>query len=139
MTTVKKVMHQGAEVEAPDCTVADLSRKMRELDIGCLLIGENDRLVGVVTDRDIVVKCIANGREPSQTAARDIMSNKPHWCFDDADVKDVAKMMRERGVRRLPVINHDKRLVGVVTVGDLTAASSKVAGEALHGLSAARA
>jgi CBS domain-containing protein len=108
---------------------------MRADNIGALPVGENDRLIGMVTDRDIVVRAVAENLSPGNTSARHVMSEHVYWCFDDADVEKAAEIMAEHQVRRLPVINHDKRLVGIVTLADLGRLAEDAAGKAFEGIS----
>jgi len=91
---------------------------MAELDAGALPVQDDDRLVGMITDRDIVVRAVAQGKSPD-TPVRDVMSREVLYCFDDQEIKDIARNMGEVKVRRLPVVNRDKRLVGIVSLGDL--------------------
>jgi CBS domain-containing protein len=121
---------------SPDTSIAEIARKMRDEDIGAVPVAENDRLVGMVTDRDIVVRTLADGRDVGSATARDAMSPKILYCYDDESVDDVLENMGEQQVRRLPVVDRDKRLVGVVSLGDLSrAAKRKEAGEALKEIS----
>ena len=92
---------------------------MKQKDIGFLPVGENDRLIGMITDRDIVIRAIADGQDPAAAKVRDAMTSKTYYCFDDQDVEEICNNLGEIKVRRLPVVNRDKRLVGVVTLGDL--------------------
>jgi CBS domain-containing protein len=99
-------------------------------------VGENDRLVGVITDRDITVRAVADGKDPRSTKVRDVMSSGVRWIYDDASTKEAAQIMSKNQIRRLPVINHDKRLVGIVSIGDFAVESSEIrpAAEALSGV-----
>jgi CBS domain-containing protein len=133
---VNEIMHRGAEWTTPETSLVELARKMRDEDIGSIPVGENDRLIGMVTDRDIAIRAVAEQRDPATTTAREVMTGELAWCYDDADIAEAGRIMAQRGVRRLPVVNHDKRMVGMITVGDLTAASPEIAGEALRALSA---
>ena len=132
---VQEIMHRGAEVIDPNMMIRDAAAKMRAENVGALPVGENDRLIGMVTDRDIVCRAVADNCLPGNTAVRDVMSEHVYWCFDDADLEDAAKMMAEHQVRRLPVINHDKRLVGMVALADLGRCDAKAAMKALEGVS----
>lgn len=116
---VRDCMTKKADVASPDMTICEVARKMKEGDYGFLPVGENDRLVGIITDRDITVRAVADNKDPKTTTVRDVMSKEVLYCFDDQDVSEVAKNMGERQVRRMPVVNRDKRLVGVVSLGDL--------------------
>lgn len=128
---VKDVMTDKCEWIAPDTNCSDAAKKMRDQDIGFLPVGEGDRLIGMVTDRDITVRCTAEGHDPKNTQVRNVMTEKTYYCFDDQNIDEVCANMGDIQVRRLPVVNRDKRLVGVITLGDVAqaAANAKV-GEA---------
>ncbi len=110
---VKEAMTASPDAAATDTTLLELAQRMRDEDIGSIPVGENDRLVGMVTDRDIVVRCVANQQDVATMTASEIMSKNVSWCFDDVDLSEAAHMMEERRIRRLPVINRDKRLDAV--------------------------
>jgi CBS domain-containing protein len=113
----------------------DAARIMQRLDTGFVLVGENDRLVGTVTDRDIVINGVAAGK-PADTPVSDVMSHDIYYCFDDQDPEEVAENMGELRVRRMPVLDRDKRLVGVVSLGDLSSRGARfAAGGALQDIS----
>jgi CBS domain-containing protein len=134
--TVSDVMTRDVEIARPDQTVQDVAQKMAEMDAGALPVEENDRLVGMVTDRDIAVRVAAEGKDPKETQVRDIMSKKIRYCFEDEDVEDIAENMAEQQVRRLPVVSRNKRLVGIVSLGDIaTSLPHHVGGSALRGIS----
>jgi CBS domain-containing protein len=105
-------------IVAPTQSIADAARVMAEIDAGVLPVGENDRLVGMITDRDIAVRAVAQNRPPD-TLVRETMSSEVLYCFDDEDLDDVAKNMSKLKVRRLPVLNREKRMVGILSLGDL--------------------
>ncbi len=134
---VQEIMSRDVEIASPDASVRDIARKMRADNIGALPVGENDRLIGMVTDRDIVTRAVAEERAPGETSVRDVMSKKVCYCFDDDDVKQAAKIMAEHQVRRLPVLNHEKRLVGVVALADLGRSHKDAGQKALSGVSKA--
>jgi CBS domain-containing protein len=102
----------------PDQTICVAASLMAEIDAGALPVGENDRLVGMITDRDIVIRAVAQGRS-ADTKVADVMSKEVLYCFDTDEIDDVARNMGKARVRRLPVVNRDKRLVGIVSLGDL--------------------
>ena len=133
---INEVMTPDVSYVMPDTPILEIARKMREADIGSTPVLENDRLVGMVTDRDIVVRIVAEGT-PTQTArARDAMSPGIFYCYEDDSVEDVLEKMGDQQIRRLPVVNRDKRLVGVVSLGDLSLTGRrKRAGEALQEIS----
>ena len=117
---VKQAMHAGAQWVEPGTPLLELARLMRDHNIGAIPIGENDRLVGMVTDRDIVCRGLALGLDLGKATARDVMSKGVFYCKDTQDVADAAHTMEQNKVRRLPVINDDKRLVGILSVGDIS-------------------
>lgn len=134
---VKQAMHKGVQWVDPDTPVAELAKLMREHDIGAIPIGENDRLVGMVTDRDIVCRAIALGLDPKSTRARDVMTEGIVFCLEKQDLDDAARIMESRKVRRLPVINAKKRMTGMLSLGDLyNTAPRPVSNEAMQAVSA---
>jgi CBS domain-containing protein len=129
---IKDVMAPSAQWIGPATTIAEAATLMRDQDIGFLPIGDGGRLIGAITDRDIVLRAVAKGRDPQRTTVAEIMSGQVLYCFDDQQIEDVARNMGERAVRRLPVVNREKSLVGIVSLGDLARyASDAAAGEAL--------
>ena len=122
---VKDAMHKGVDWVSPDTPVTELAKLMRDHDVGAIPIGENDRLVGMVTDRDIVCKGLAQDNfNASSTTARDVMTAEIHCCRDDDDLAKAVRHMDELKVRRLPVINKSKRMVGILTLGDVSHSAS---------------
>lgn len=117
---VKDAMHKGVEWVNPDTPVRELATLMREHDVGAIPIGENDRLIGMVTDRDIVCKGLANGDfDAARATARDVMTEGIHCCSENDDLAKAVRHMEELQVRRLPVIGKSKRMVGMLALGDL--------------------
>jgi len=117
---VKDIMTPNAQCVRPDDSLQDAARRMRDLDVGPLPVcGDNDRLAGIITDRDIAVRAVAEGKDPKTTKVREAMSEKIIYCFEDQAIEEAARMMQERQVRRLVVLNREKRLVGIVSLGDL--------------------
>jgi CBS domain-containing protein len=134
---VKQAMHKGVQWVGPGTSVAELARLMREHDIGAVPVGENDRLVGMITDRDIVCRCIAAGSDPNTCTARDVMTKGIVFCLEEQDVDDAARVMETKKIRRLPVINGKKRMTGMLGLGDVYhAAPRRVSEEAMQGVSA---
>jgi len=105
-------------VASPTQSISDAAKLMAKIDAGILPVGENDRLVGMITDRDIAIRAVAEGKPPT-TKVRDIMSEEVLYCFDDQDLEEVAQNMSQMKVRRMPVVNREKRLVGIISLGDL--------------------
>jgi CBS domain-containing protein len=134
---VKEVMSRGVECVSPDATLQEAARKMKDLDVGPLPICDNDRLAGMVTDRDITVRAVAEGKDPRNTRVRDVMTPGINYCFEDDDVAHAAQQMKDKQIRRLVVLNRDKRLVGIVSLGDLAveAGDGHLAGDTLERVS----
>jgi CBS domain-containing protein len=118
-TMVRDVMTRGVETTAPDTTIAEVARRMRDLDVGSLPVCDGNRLLGIVTDRDLSVRATANAKDPNSTHVREVMSPELAWIFDDEPADAAARVMRERQIRRLPVLDRSDRLVGVVALADL--------------------
>ena len=118
---VKDIMTPHAECVSPQITLQEAALKMKALDVGTLLICDNDRLAGLVTDRDITIRATAAGCDPAKTKVLDVLTPGIAYCFDDQDADEAAELMKEKQIRRLPVLNRDKRLVGIVSLGDLAA------------------
>ena len=118
---VKEAMHRGVDWVSPDTPVTELAKLMRDHDVGAIPIGENDRLVGMVTDRDIVCKGLAQDTFDARRAtARDVMTAEIHCCREDDDLAKAVRHMEGLKVRRLPVINKSKRMVGILSLGDVS-------------------
>ena len=121
---VKSAMHRGVDWVGPDTPITELAKLMRQHDIGAIPIGENDHLVGMVTDRDIVCKGLAqNGLDPRRATARDVMTPGIHCCREDDDLSKAIHHMGKLKIRRLPVINQSKRMVGILSLGDVSQAA----------------
>jgi CBS domain-containing protein len=116
---VAEVMTRDVRVVNPEETVQQAARMMGEADAGAVPVGENDRLVGMITDRDLAVRVLGEGKDPARTKVREVMTPGTAYVFEDEDLGSVAESMRGRQVRRMPVLNRDKRLVGIVSLGDL--------------------
>ena len=118
---VKEAMHKGVEWVGPDTPVIELAKLMRKHDVGAIPIGENDQLIGIVTDRDIVCKGLAEeGFDSDDATARDVMTPGIHCCSDDDDLAKAVRHMEELKVRRLPVMNKSRRMVGILSLGDIS-------------------
>ena len=117
---VKDVMHKGVDLVSPETPVAEIARLMQAHDIGCIQIGEDDHLIGMVTDRDIVCKGLARKDfNAARTTARDVMTDGIHCCREDDDLAKAVHHMEQLKIRRLPVINKSKRMVGMISLGDV--------------------
>ncbi len=117
---VKEVMSPKVEWVAPELTITESAKKMREMKIGCLPVEENGKLIGMVTDRDITCRAVAEGRDPKLMKVRDLMSTEVFTCYEDADINDAAKMMEEKGIARLPVYDRRDHMVGLLSLGDVS-------------------
>lgn len=132
MKKISQVMTHDAKLVSPSDTLQHAAKLMKACDCGILPVGEGDRLVGMITDRDIAVRCIAEGKGPD-AKVRDAMTEEVKYCFEDEDISLVCANMSEIQVRRLPVVDRNKRLVGIVSLSDLVRHSAGTA-KALHGI-----
>jgi CBS domain-containing protein len=137
--TVRDAMHAGCECIGESQTLLDAAKRMEELDIGAMPIcGEDDRLKGIVTDRDIVVKALARGKDPATTRAGDLGQDSMVWIRTDSSFDDALGLMREHAVKRLPVMDENKRLCGIVTEADIaTHAPEQMTGEFVEAIASA--
>ena len=115
---VSDKMTRSPRIASPDDAIRDAASVMAQVDTGVLPVGENDRLVGMVTDRDIAIRAVAQGKGPD-AKVRDVMTPEIRYCFEDESIDDVVRNMGDNKVRRLPVMSRDKRLVGIVSFGDI--------------------
>ncbi|MCB0393150.1 MAG: CBS domain-containing protein [Bdellovibrionales bacterium] len=128
---VEKCMSKKVELVSQNASIQEAAAKMKEFNCGALPVASNDRLVGVITDRDIVVRTIAAGLSPIVAKVHEAMSYDVFYCYDDEDIDDVAAMMSKNEVCRMPVVNRDKRLVGIISRSDLTNQSNELATSSL--------
>ena len=119
-------MSSHVEVVSPDSSVAEAAKKMKSLDVGALPVCDGERLVGMITDRDITIEATAESRDPDYTRVRDIMTPEIIYCFEDQDVEATERIMQEKQIRRLPVLSREKRLVGIVALADLARKTSNI-------------
>jgi len=132
---VKECMTRNVHVASPKQSICEAAKMMAECDAGSLPVGENDKLVGMITDRDIALRAVARNLPPT-TPVREVMSKEVLYTFDDLDIQEVARNMAQQKVRRLPVVNRDKRLVGIISIGDLAqGADEKTLGHAIGDIS----
>lgn len=134
---LRDVMTKGVEVVHPDSPLQEAAQKMRSLDVGSIPVCDGERVLGMLTDRDITIRATAEGRDPTTTRAREIMTPKIVYCFDDEEIEEAHRLMSEKQIRRLPVLNREKRLVGIVSLGDLAvdAEKEKLSGKTLEKIS----
>lgn len=116
---LREVMTPNPECISPDATIQEAAARMKASDVGDLLVCDNDRLAGVITDRDITIRATTTGKAASKVHVRDVMTPGVVYCFDDQDVHEAAEVMSEKQIRRLAILSRDKRLVGIVSLGDL--------------------
>ena len=117
--SIQRILRRSAKTLPPETSCAEAARLMRDEEIGCVVVAERGRPTGVVTDRDLVVRVMAAGEDPERRALRDVMSGEPVFLGDERDLDAVIRTMREQGVRRIPVVDEDGGLEGIVTLDDL--------------------
>jgi CBS domain-containing protein len=133
---IKEIMSNDTRCIRPDDSLVAAAELMRELDVGALPVCDNERLAGMVTDRDIAIRGVGLAREPLSTPVRMVMSQGIVYAYEDDDVESAGRLMEEKQIRRLPVLNMEKRLVGIVSLGDLAlSAGTRVSGAALREIS----
>ncbi len=125
MQQLRELMSRDVKVIDPGMSILEAAKKMRDGDFGMLPVGEDDRMIGTISDRDIVIRAIAEGMD-TNTKVRDVMTKGIAWAYEDETVEQAARIMSERQVRRLPVVDRDKRLVGIVALGDFAVDSSEI-------------
>ena len=125
MQKLEDLMSRDVKVMSSDMSIREAAKQMRDGDFGMLPVGENDRMTGTISDRDIAIRAVAEGKG-ADTKVRDVMSDGVAWAYEDNSVEEAVKIMSERQVRRLPVVDRDKRLVGIVALGDLAVQSSEI-------------
>lgn len=131
---VSQAMSSNVRIADPNQSICDVARIMADYDVGALPVGENDRLVGMITDRDIAVRAVAQGLSP-ETKVRDVTSEEVMYCFEDEEISHVAQNIGDIQVHRLPVLDRNKRLVGIVSMADIAATEGpSTAGEAICGI-----
>jgi CBS domain-containing protein len=134
---VKDAMHKGVEHVAPDALVNAIANKMKELDVGAIPVVRNGELVGMITDRDITIRCVASGKDPTKLTAEDIMTRGVVYCRDTEEVEDAIRIMESKQIRRLPVLDEAKRVVGMISLGDIShALPQDMTGEVTKAVSA---
>lgn len=131
---IANIMSRDVHFIGPETTLREAAQKMKEIDSGALPVAEHDKLIGMLTDRDIVIRGIAAGKDPD-AKVRDTMSHEIKYCYEDEDVQHVAENMGELQIRRLPVMSREKRLIGFVSLADICRGSLPQTARALHGIS----
>jgi CBS domain-containing protein len=134
---VKEMMHKGAEYVAPNAKLQVIAKKMRDYDVGSIPVCEGGRIVGMVTDRDIAVRALADGQDVSELEAKHVMSEDVVFCRDTEEAEDAIRIMEDNRIRRLPVLNEAKKLIGMVSLGDIShALSQELTGEVTRAVTA---
>lgn len=128
---IQDIMSSKIETIGPDARLWEVAKKMRDLNIGSLAVTEKGRLLGMITDRDICCRAVAERRDPAQTPARDVMTKDVAYCFSDQDLNEAAHLMEEKHIRRLAVLDRQKQMVGFLSLDDLAHSSHDLAGEIL--------
>jgi len=132
---ISECMTRDVRLANPDMSLQEAARLMGECDAGCLPVGENDRLVGMLTDRDIAIRAVAQGKGPD-ARVRDAMTRDVEWCYEDDDAAEALQHMADEQIRRMPVLSREKRLVGIISLGDLAErAQPRETGDALCAIS----
>ena len=132
---VREIMTREVTIVSPGDDLRSAAQLMEKKDFGMVPVGQNDRLVGMLSDRDITIRAVARGLAPDKCKVRDVMTKDVKYVYEDESVADVSRNMSQLQVRRLPVLNRDKRLVGIVSLGDLALKEPKPAADALHEIS----
>jgi CBS domain-containing protein len=133
---VSQILTRDVETIRPDTSVKEAAQRMRSMDVGALPVCDGRNLLGMVTDRDITIRITADGRDANNTPVQDAMTPDIDFVFEDADIQEAARIMRDRQIRRLPVLSRDKQLVGIVSLGDLAVASDdRTSGDTLQRIS----
>jgi CBS domain-containing protein len=134
---IREIMTRDVEVIRPDATLQEAARKMRDLDVGAIPVCDGRKLQGMLTDRDITIRSTAEGADPTQQRVMETMTPEVYYCFENQTVEDVALLMMEKQVRRIPVINENRELVGIVAIGDVAVDhdDDEISGAALNEIS----
>lgn len=134
---LQDVMTHNVEEISPDATLKEAAQRMRSSDIGALPVCQNSQLVGIITDRDIAIRAVAEGGDPNGTFVREAMTPQPCFCYSDQNVEDAVHLMEEKQIRRLPVFDRNGRVCGIVSLGDIATRlrDERISGEALEQIS----
>jgi CBS domain-containing protein len=134
---LRDIMTRNVEVISGDASLKEAATKMKTIDVGFIPVCDGDRLKGILTDRDITIRATADGRDPTKTKVADVMSTDIAYCLEDQELDEAVSLMEARQIRRLPVLNLDKQLVGIVSLGDIAvhAGDRDMAGETLEEIS----
>ena len=135
---LRDIMTRNVEVVSAGASLKDAAKKMKDLDVGLIPVCDGDRLKGVLTDRDITIRATADGRDPSKTKVSEVMSTDLAYCLEDQEVEEAVSVMEARQIRRLPLVNQDKRLIGIISLADIAVhvGDRDLSGETLEEISA---
>ena len=135
---LRDIMTRNVEVVSAGASLKNAAKKMKDLDVGLIPVCDGDRLKGVLTDRDITIRATANGRDPSKTKVSEVMSTDLAYCLEDQEVEEAVSVMEARQIRRLPIVNQDKRLIGIISLADIAVhvGDRDLSGETLEEISA---
>ena len=135
---LRDIMTRNVEVVSAGASLKDAAKKMKDLDVGLIPVCDGDRLKGVLTDRDITIRATADGRDPSKTEVSEVMSTDLAYCLEDQEVEEAVSVMEARQIRRLPIVNQDKRLIGIISLADIAVhvGDRDLSGETLEEISA---
>ena len=134
---LNEIMSAQVETVGPDASIMEAAQLMRDLDVGPIPVCERDQILGIVTDRDLAIRAVAEGKDPNTTKVREVMTANIVWCYEDQDVEEAARVMEDKQVRRLIVLDRDKNLAGIVSLGDLAIGTGddRLAGEVVERVS----
>jgi CBS domain-containing protein len=121
---IKDILTKDPHVIRPEAMICEAAKMMKQCDIGMVPVCDGERLLGTLTDRDLAIRAVAEGYDPLSTKVKDVMTPNVFWCYDDQEVEQAAQLMEEKQIRRLPIVNRQKRLVGIVSLGDLALRSN---------------
>ncbi len=135
---LRDIMTRNVEVVSAGASLKDAAKKMKDLDVGLIPVCDGDRLKGVLTDRDITIRATADGRDPSKTKVSEVMSTDLAYCLEDQEVEEAVSVMEARQIRRLPIVNQNKRLIGIISLADIAVhvGDRDLSGETLEEISA---
>ena len=122
---IREIMTPHVEVVEPNDNLQSAARKMRDLDVGAIPVCIGEKVLGIVTDRDIAIRCVAEGNDPKTTLVGNAMTSDVYWCYDDSNLEEAEKMLCEKQIRRILVMNRDQILVGIVSLGDIATEADK--------------
>ena len=137
MPQLRAIMTPSVDIISPTATTADAARRMKELDVGAIPVCDGEKLIGMITDRDLVLRVMAMGRDPVQATVAEAMTAGVVFCYDDEEAERAAELMADKQIRRLPILDRDNRLVGIISLGDLVVdgLDAQASGEILHEVS----